>query len=1000
MLALGIVSFLGLNINDQPEVNIPYVTITITLPGASPDQMESKVTKEVEESIGQLSGANHITSSVNEGYSVTVVEFDDSRNTEEASQDVRTKLSSIRGNLPDDISEPVIAKMDLNEQPILSLAVSGEIDPEDLSRYVDDTIVPELNTINGVGSVNAYGLLEREIQIKVDRDRLAAFHLTTAQVISALTSDNIDIPSGKVSDDNREITLRTYSSIGDIDGFEDIVITSIDGAEIHIGDVAKVIDGYQDRDSISYYDGTECIGIDLLKQSGTNTVEVADEIKAKVDSMRASMPAGIELHVVSDNSESIRASVSSVEETMIEGCILAVLVIFLFLQSFESTLISAVSLPTSIVVTFAAMKLMGFTLNTMSLMALSLSVGLLVDDSIVVIENIVRHLNRGKNPKVAAQEATSEISLAVLATTLTIVAVFLPMATMNGILGAFFKEFGLTIAFAVLISLFISFTLVPLMSARFLKKEEKINENTRFGKYQRWFEKQFEGLTEKYKQILNFVLVRRKKTIGITMIIFVLSLALIPVMGINFTPNQDNGTISLNAGIDAGTSLTAASEKAQMMEERVRQLEEVESVYTTVENTKVTITINLVDLSHRKRSSDQIASEIRNNLKDISGLDLSVLGSVSMSSSGTKAYSLHLQSDDFEQLLSYAQEAKQILAKTPGAVDVGISYKAGKPENRVVVDREKAADLGVAPTSISSAIRILYSGITVGQYDDHGDRIDVTVMDEDRTSLSNGFENVYVTSSSTGKLIPISQVTDEIYGTASSEIARHDKKRDIQLQANYVGVTSSELNKAFLAELEKQLPLPDGIEIVAGSDEEFMKESMGGMVQAIVLGILFIFLILAAQFESWLDPFVIMFSLPLALIGAMVSLFISGLGLTMIGLIGVVFLMGLVTKNAILLVDFIKKRREEGLDRGEAIIEAGMIRLRPILMTTFAMIFGMLPSAIATGIGSEMRQPMAVAIIGGLVTSTILTLVVIPVIYTILDDLKSKIKKTTKKEAV
>jgi len=993
MLAVGITSFLGLNLNDMPDTNIPYVTVSITLAGASPDQVESKVTKEVEEAVGQLSGVKHITSRVGESFSMTIIEFDDSVTAENAAQDVRTKINSIRAALPDDIQEPTISKIDFNEMPIMSLAVAGDLSEVELSNLVNDTIVPGINTVSGVGSVTTYGLLEREVQIKVDKDKLAALNLTIGQVTGGLQSDNIDTPSGKVTDDSREVTLRTYSSIVNVEDFNDIIIATINGTEIRLGEVAEVVDGYKDKDSVSYFNGEECIGIDIVKQSGTNTVSVADDIKAKITELQSSLPSGVEISVVDDNSSSIRSSVSSVEETMVEGCILAILIIFLFLRTLGSTVVSAVSLPTSIITTFAAMKIMGFTLNTMSLMALSLSVGLLVDDAIVVIENIVRHLRMGKTPIQAAKEATSEISLAVLATTLTIVAVFLPMSIMDGMIGSFFREFGLTIAFAVLISLFVSFTLVPLMASRYVRDEETRVPRTKLGKFLAWFNHQFDTLAVYYKKILALVLEHRKKTILITAILFALSLALIPVMGMSFSPQQDNGSISISADLDSGLSLIAAEEKAKQIEKIVKKYPEVKSVYTTVENDSLSLSLDLTDKKERKMSGDELAAKIRNKIKQIPGLDLSVSGSSGMSMTGGKSYSLYIQGEDFDQLLDYSQKAKQLLAEIPGAVDVGISYKAGKPETRIVVDRDAAADLGVAPASVSAALGTLFNGSTVGQYEDDGDRIDVNVSVEDRQSTNiESVEGIYLTSSTTGQMIPIEQLTDKEYATASSQIDRYDKSRDIQVQANFISITSSDLSSAFMDKLMTELPPPEGITLGEGGEQQSMQESMSGLVQAIVLGILFIFLILAAQFESWLDPLAIMFSLPLAIIGAMIALFVTGAGLSMVGLIGIIFLLGLVTKNAILLVDFIKKRRGEGLERKAAILEAGLVRLRPIMMTTLAMILGMMPSALDSGTGSEMRQPMAIAIIGGLISSTLLTLLVIPVIYTILDDLKGRLK--------
>ncbi|MBN7773547.1 efflux RND transporter permease subunit [Clostridium aminobutyricum] len=995
MLAIGITSFLNLNLNDMPETNMPYVTVSISLPGASPDQVESKVTKKVEEAIGQLSGVNHITSSISEGYSMTMVEFDDTRDADAAAQDVRTKMNAIRGDLPDDTGEPTISKMDINGDPILSLSVTGKMNEAELSDLVDNTIIPEINRVSGVGSVTSYGLLEREVQVKLDKDKLAALNITIDQVTGALGSDNLDTPSGKVGNKSREVTIRTNSSIKDVNDFKNITVATIDGTEVRIGDIAEVVDGYKSKDSISHFNGKECIGIDIVKQSGTNTVKVAEAVKSKIAALEKSLPNEVKISVVTDNSTSIQASVTGVEETMIEGCILAVLIIFLFLRTLGSTMVSAISLPTSIITTFAAMKIMGFTLNTMSLMALSLSVGLLVDDAIVVIENIERHLRLGRSPLEAAKEATSEIGLAVLATTMTIVAVFLPMSVGRGIIGKIFKEFGLTIAFAVLISLFVSFTLVPLMASRFVRDVGDQKPKTKFQRFLAWFNYQFDRLAIIYDKILGFVLKHRKKTLLAAAGMFVMSLTLIPMMGMNFMSQEDRGTVTINAELDSGLSLFAAEEKAKQIEQAIKKYPEVKTVYTTVKKDSISMILGLTDKKDRKKSGDELAAEIRSEIKKYPGLDLSVAGTSDPGMSDSrKLYSLHIQGNNFEQLLEYSQKAKQLLAEIPGATDVGISYKAGKPETQILVDRDAAADLGVVPASISSTLTTLFNGTTVGQYEDNGDRIDITVSVEDSQSTGvDSINGIYIASSTTGQMIPVEMLTKKQYTTASSQIERYDKSRDIQVEANNeIGYSSSDISAEFEKRLMEELSPPKGIYFVKGGDDQMVEESTATMTQAVVLGILFIFLILAAQFESWIDPLAIMFSLPLAIIGAMFALFITGAGFSMIGMIGIIFLLGLVTKNAILLVDFIKKKRQEGMERTKAIMEAGLTRLRPIMMTTLAMILGMLPSALDSGIGSETRQPMAIAIIGGLISSTLLTLLVVPVIYTYLDDWKAKLK--------
>ena len=1001
LIAVGIFSFFSLNLDSIPEINMPYVLVSVSLPGASPDQMESKVTKTIEDAVGEISGVKHITSSVSEGFTYVFIEFDDSKSVDTCSQDVRTKINSITGELPSDITDPVIQTFDINAIPVVSLTVAGDLSTTEMTRLVNDTILPELNTVEGVGNITTYGLEDREIKIKLDKDKLATYGLTPTQVIAAFQSDNFDNPSGKVEDSSHEVTLRTYSSIKSVDDFNDIVVATINGSQIRVRDVAVVEDGYKDRDSISYYNGKECIGIDVVKQSGTNTVEVADSIKAKLAQLQASLPKNVTINTVYDYSQDIRDSVSSVESALIEGCLLAVLIIFLFLRGIGSTAVSAISLPTSIITTFAAMKLMNFTLNTMSMMALSLSIGLLIDDSIVVIENIVRHLHMGKTPFQAAKEGTKEISLAVMATTLTIVAVFLPMSVMSGMLGAFFKQFGLTIAFAVLVSLFVSFTLVPLLASKYVSQESGI-KRFKIGKFLAWFNLQFELLAGFYRGLLATVLRHRKKTLLITLAIFIGTLCLIPSMGFSFSPNSDQGSISIKASLDSGIPLDVADAKAKEMEAVIKKYPDVTSVYTTVSQNSISLSVELTDKQEREESADTIANQMRTELQRIPGLDLSVSGSSSMTSEGGgKGYTLHIQGDDFDQLLNYCQQAKQLLASVPGAVDVGISYKAGKPETQIVVDREAANDLGVSPAAVSGTLATLFSGSTVGQYEAGSDRVDVKVIleDKDRANLDS-LDNIYVASSTTGDLIPLSQLSKQVYSTSSSSIDRYDKSRDIRIECNYVGVTSGQLSGAFMQKLNTELPMPEGIHFSAGSDQEMMNESLYAMIQAVILGILFIFFVLAAQFESFIDPFAIMVSLPLAIIGALLALFIAGSGFSMVGAVGIIFLLGLVTKNAILLIDFVKQRRAQGMDRKEAILAAGQIRLRPILMTTLAMIFSMLPTALSVGTGSELRQPMAIAIIGGLISSTLLTLLVIPVVYTILDDFKSKFKKKPRTAAV
>ncbi|GAB4260678.1 efflux RND transporter permease subunit [Thermincola ferriacetica] len=994
LVAVGIVSYTGLPINDMPDVDIPYVSVTIILPGASPDQVESKVSKKVEEALGQISGVKHLSTTITEGVSNTVVEFELEKSPDVAVEDVRTKLSAIRGELPQDIEEPIIAKFDVDAMPILSLAVTGPLNQRDLSELVDDLITKRLNAVKGVGSVNVFGDQEREIQIKLDKEKMASFGITPSEVVNSLRSDNLDIPSGKLSDGNNEITLRTYGSIQKIDDFNNILVAKRNGTEIRVGDIAEVIDGIKEKESLSYYKGKESIGIDIVKQSGGNTVEVAEDLKKEIAEIQSSLPAGVKIDIVRDNSVNIRNTVDNVLRTIIEGCVLTVLIVFLFLGDLGSTAISAISLPTSIITTFTLLKIMDFSLNTMSLAAISLAVGLLVDDAIVVIENIVRHLHMGKTPLQAAKDGTSEIGLAVMATTFAVVAVFLPIAMVSGIIGKFFKQFGMTVAFSLLVSLFVSFALIPLLSARFVKHEEEKKKGI-IGRFIYWFNHIIERLADYYKRFLKIVLHHRLKTLAVAGAIFIASLGLFPLLGTSFVPTQDMGEINIEVGLDSGLTLEMAGEKAKTIESILQNYPQIRYIYTTVKPDSINLFVKLSDKQEREESIREISNRIRQDLQRIPGIDLAV--NISGGMTQGKEVQYHLKGNNFDQLQKYAVQVKRIMETIPGTVDVGISYKAGKPETKLEVNRDKAADLGVSTAAVGDTLRTLFNGIVVSQYETDKDRYDVrvSIKDDQRQNLDS-FSGIYVPAgmgASGSKLISLDQVTNKVFATSSSTINRYDKAREIQVSANLVGISQGDFNNLFMEKVNKELGQIRGVSISVGGNQERMQEGFQSMGIALLMGVLFIFLVLAAQFESYLDPLAIMFSLPLAMIGAILALFLTGSEFSLTAMIGIIMLMGLVAKNAILLIDFTKQQRSMGVGREEALLRAGNIRLRPILMTSLAMIFGMLPTAIAVGNGSEMRAPMAYAIIGGLISSTILTLLVVPVIYTLLDDLKGLFKK-------
>jgi HAE1 family hydrophobic/amphiphilic exporter-1 len=992
LVVLGIFSFMSLNINDMPEVDFPYVTVTIAQPGVAPEQMETDVAKKVEQAVGQISGVQHITSYNDEGLTEVVIEFTLETPPNEAAQNVRDQVSAIRDDLPQGIQEPVITKMDINAQPIVSLAVSGALPLKEMTSLVDDVVKPRLEKIDGVGQINTYGYEQREIEIQLDKDKLAAYGVTTTDVLNNLEGQNMDVPAGQLSSGGREETVRTAGKIGAVEQFSDLPVARQSGMQLYVRDVADVVDGIKDQSSLARFNGQPAIGIDITKQSGSNTVSVADDAKQAVAELRQQLPPGVNIDVVRDNSVSIRESVNDVVRTIIEGSILAILVVFLFLRNWRSTLISAVALPTSIVSTFFIFKLLGYTLNTMTLMALSLAVGLLIDDAIVVIENINRHLQMGKRPLEAARDGTAEISLAVLATTLTIVAVFLPMGMMTGIIGAFFKPFGITVVFAVLVSLLVSFTLVPVLSARYLQGEEQLPGGW-LGRFLAWFNRLFERLADFYGRLLAVVLKNRLITVAVVIVLLIASFALVSRLGFTFLPDQDTGELSIVADLDSGLSLNAADSMDTRLLDILKQYPEVIQTYSTIQTNQINIYVKMVDRSKRSRTASQIAAALRQDLTRVPGMQAAVDSTSGMGGS-SKAVTFELLGDDNNTLQAYAVKAQQIMASIPGAVDVGSSFKPGQPEVKLQMKQDTASDLGVSTAQVGDVLNTLFSGVVVGQYEEGQDSYDVRVrLGEGQRQNIGSLDNIYIQSqygpSGGGPkpLVPLSQVTEQVFSSSPSELQRYDKQDEIELSCNLEGVSLGDFNSTFIRKAAQELALPPGYSLSVGMMSEMMSESFSSMGVALVLGILFMLFVLAAQFESFIDPFAIILSLPLAMIGAILGLLAGRSQISIMSLIGIIMLMGLVTKNAILLIDFAKSERGRGVERSEALIRAARIRFRPIMMTSLAMILGMTPLALGLGSGAELRAPMADAIIGGLITSTLLTLVVVPVIYSLLDDL-------------
>ncbi|MGQ9532879.1 MAG: efflux RND transporter permease subunit [Desulfotomaculales bacterium] len=993
LVSLGLISYLHLNIDEYPPVEFPFVVVTVAYPGAAPEQVEAEVGRRLEEALGQVSGLKHIYTQAREGVCVVFAEFTLETKPDVAAQRVRDKVGAVRGEFPTGVEEPVIAQFDPMAYPIVSLALYGDRSPREMTALVRNLVRKRIETLPGVGKVEAHGLEEREIRILLDKDKLAAYGLTTREVVESLRRENLEAPAGKTRGGERELTLRTEGTVSRVEEIADLPVARRGGVQLYVRDLGTVVDGIKEKESLCRYQGRPAIGLDIVKQSGSNTVEVARRITRAVEELRKELPPGVRLEVVRDNSVYIRDAVHDVLRTIAEGSLLAVVMVFLFLRDWRSTLISATAIPTAVISSFFVMRLMGFTINFMTLLALSLSVGFLIDDAIVVIENIVRHLRSGKPPLAAAREATAEVGLAVTATTFTVVAVFLPVGLMSGIIGQFFKQFGLTVIFAVLVSLFVSFTLTPLLAARHLEAEEAPPRGP-LGRALAAFNRGFNRLAELYSRFLPAVLARRWQALGLAVFLFVGSLALIPFLGATFIPTSDYGELTVVADFDAGLGLGAAGALAAGLEGLLREYPEVVDTYSVIRPARADIMVKLVDRSRRDRGITELAADMRRRLNTVPGARVSVNLQSGLNTQKTVQY--RLLGEDLERLREYAEGAQRIMEGIPGAVDVESSHRPGKPEVRLVVRHDRAADLGVSTAQVAETLATLFQGVVVGQFSEGENRYDVRVLlTEAQRRHPEDLEGLYLASGRTpdeggAVMVGLDQVTRRVFATAPSQIQRFDRQKEIVLSANLEGISLGEFNAAFFKRQAQELPLPPGYRIYAGGESEWMADMFATMGLALVTGILFIFFVLASLFESYLEPFAVLLALPMAVIGAVLALLVTGNDLSIMSMIGLVMLMGLVNKNAVLLVDFIKQERARGTERTEAIRRAGLIRLRPIMMTSLAMIFGMLPLALGLGPGAEGRAPMAHVVIGGLVTSTLLTLFVVPVLYTLLDDLRAR----------
>ncbi len=1001
LLVVGLFAYFKLSIEQFPDVEFPIVVVGTAYPGATPESVESEVTRPIEDAVNTISGVRSLTSRSLEGRSTVIIEFELTVDAVEAVQDVREKIAQVTPKFRDEIKTPEITRFSPDSQPIASIAVRTERrDLRELTTLADQVILKRLQTVRGVGQAYIVGGVKRRINILPNPEKMQAYGIGMDQLINVLKSENQQLPVGTLTRPQTEFVVQIEGRVTDPRNLAQLVLARRGGASVTLGDVATVEDGTEEKDAVALFDGDRLLAISFIKVQGSNTLEVITGLKQAVKDLQADLPSDITLQFMRDDSRAILISVNGVQRTLIEGAILTVLIVFLFLNSWRSTIITGLTLPIAVIGTLAAVYAAGFTLNKLTLMALSLAIGILIDDAIVVRENITRHVAMGKSHRQAALDGTNEIGLAVLATTFSIVAVFLPVAFMGGIIGRFFLQFGITVTVAVLISLFVSFTLDPMLSSVWHDPDSLPNaKRGPIGRAVAQVDRIMERLGRIYRHILRWSLRRRWVVLLIAVLSLVGSVMLVGRLGTEFVPEPDLSEILVEITTPPGSAIDYTEAKIRQVQDALKEFPEVEYSFASINagafarRNVGTLYVRFVPLEQRKRTPQQMTQPLRDRLGQIAGVDNINIGLPNLGGGLNKPIMIALKGQDIAELDRLSQEAMAIIRTVPGVVDLESSLKANKPTVALDVDRALAADLGVSVASIAATLRPLLAGEEAGTWkapDDEDYDVFVRLPRDDRTGLPD-LERIYVASNQMNadgnpKMIALAQVVQIKPSAGSTQINRRDLAREVLLTASTYNRPVGEAGREIQAKLE-QMKLPPGYRFWFGGASKDMKESAGFAAAALLLAIIFIYLILASQFGSFLQPFAIMASLPLSLIGVIIGLWLWGSTLNIFSIIGFIMLMGLVTKNAILLIDFVNHARRSGLDRLEAILEAGEIRLRPIMMTTLAMIFGMMPLALALGEGAKQTSAMAHAVIGGLISSTILTLIVTPVIFTYLDDL-------------
>ncbi|MGE5380593.1 MAG: efflux RND transporter permease subunit [Methylocystaceae bacterium] len=1007
VLILGFFTLSKLGLDLYPNMKLPYAAVITSYPGAGPEEVESQVSKPMESIISTISNVKNVQTISSSGSSMVLIEFNWGTNMDNATIDIREKISMIEKALPAEMEKPMVVKMDPTMMPILQIGVRGGDNLSQLQSLAEDMIKPRLARIPGVASVVVTGGKQREVKVQVDPVKLQDYGLSLSQVTGVLRSENFNQASGTVKQGEREYFLRNLQQFESVDDIRNVAITTARGNTVYLKDIATIIDGYKDNTQITRVDGTYAVGIHILKQTDANTVSTCMAVKKELDAIAKDTTTNIQYKVVFDQSQFINESLDNTKRLIYEGALLAMLVLFLFLRNLRSTFIIFTSIPISIIATFVLLYFTKNSLNLITLSGLALGVGRIVDDSIVVFENIYRHRANGLLPMDAAIKGASEVGSAVMASTFTIMAVFLPMVFVEGIAAILFKPLAITISFAILCSLGVSLTVIPLMSSRLLtdaSMNKSRNKNGRiFGLVNR-FGLWLDNLGERYKNLLSWSLTHRKMVVITVTILMIASIVVSPLVGAEFMSKMDSGEISISLEMDKGTSIANTEQYTTDMEQQLRKIPEISTIFTSVggnanmmldtgtQSNKSTVYVKLTPLDQREKSVDTIAEEIRERVRNIAGakINVSVMDNMGMGDSGAPI-NVQIKGDDMDVLKMLSNEVSDIVRKVPGTREVTSTLTDGNPEVQVKVDRMRAASYGLTPVQIASEIKNAMEGSVATRYKSQGDEIDVRVRYNPEAQQNLEYLTNLSILSPSGMLVQLSQVATFEIAQGPVQITRLNQTRLAEVNAYLLNRDLKNV-MADIQEKVSVMNLPQGYTIEYGGQNKEMMDSFTSLAMALLLAIILVYAVMAVQYESFFNPFVIMFSVPTAFIGVTFSLLLTGRTFNVVSFIGVIMLVGIVVANAIVLVDYLKRLRDQGMERNAAIIEAGRVRLRPILMTAMATILAMVPLALGIGSGGETQAPLATVVIGGLLVSTVITLVLVPVVYSIFDDWGRKIK--------